>query len=101
MAPQLPQQLPVALFPHYTAQPQPRTHLQGHGQPRREAAAFDPHFVCLHMLQVARLLDGVNIIGADLVEVSPPFDQSGGTAFLGVSIMFEILCNLAGNIASR
>lgn len=46
-------------------------------------------------LQVARLLEGVNIVGADLVEVSPPFDQSGGTAFLGVSIMFEILCNMA------
>ncbi|MEC9311186.1 MAG: agmatinase [Pseudomonadota bacterium] len=46
-------------------------------------------------LQVARLLKGVNIVGADLVEVSPPFDQTGGTAFLGVSIMFEILCNLA------
>lgn len=43
-------------------------------------------------LQVARLLDGVSIAGADLVEVSPPFDQSGGTAFLGVSIMFEMLC---------
>ena len=43
---------------------------------------------------VARLLKGVNIAGADLVEVSPPFDQSGGTAYLGVSIMFEILCNM-------
>ena len=47
-------------------------------------------------LQVVRELDGVNLIGADLVEVSPPFDPSGGTAFLGVSIMFEILCQLAG-----
>jgi guanidinopropionase len=46
-------------------------------------------------LQVARLLDGVNIVGADLVEVSPPFDASGGTAFLGVSIMFEMLCVMA------
>lgn len=45
-------------------------------------------------LQVARMLDGVNIVGADLVEVSPPFDESGGTAYLGVSIMFEILCNM-------
>lgn len=45
-------------------------------------------------LEVVRLLKGVNIVGADLVEVSPPFDQSGGTAFLGVSIMFEILCNM-------
>lgn len=48
-------------------------------------------------LLVARLLAGVNIVGADLVEVSPPFDPSGGTAFLGVSIMFEILCNMALN----
>ena len=50
-------------------------------------------------LQVVRELEGVNIIGADLVEVSPPFDTSGGTAFLGVSIMFEMLCILAGNRA--
>ena len=49
-------------------------------------------------VQVARLLDGVNIVGADLVEVSPPFDQTGGTAFLGVSIMFEILCNMATSV---
>ncbi|CUH65491.1 Guanidinobutyrase [Thalassovita gelatinovora] len=47
-------------------------------------------------LQVARLLDGVNIAGADLVEVSPPFDASGGTAYLGASVMFEILCHMAG-----
>jgi len=46
-------------------------------------------------LQVCRELQGVNIVGADMVEVSPPFDQSGGTAFLGVSIMFEILCVMA------
>jgi guanidinopropionase len=46
-------------------------------------------------LLVARLLDGVNIVGADMVEVSPPFDASGGTAFLGVSIMFEMLCVMA------
>ncbi|TDK48716.1 agmatinase [Antarcticimicrobium luteum] len=46
-------------------------------------------------IQVARMLDGVNIIGADLVEVSPPFDASGATAYLGASIMFEMLCNMA------
>ncbi|MCR9271597.1 MULTISPECIES: agmatinase [Mameliella] len=43
-------------------------------------------------LQACRELEGLDIVGADLVEVSPPFDQSGGTAFLGVSIMFELLC---------
>jgi len=52
-------------------------------------------------LLVARLLEGVNIVGADLVEVSPPFDESGGTAFLGVSIMFEMLCNMARCVPPR
>ena len=46
-------------------------------------------------LQVVRMLEGVDIVGADLVEVSPPFDAAGGTAFLGVSIMFELLCKIA------
>jgi guanidinopropionase len=50
-------------------------------------------------LQVVRGLSGVNIVGADLVEVSPPFDASGGTAFLGVSIMFEMLCQIAARRA--
>lgn len=46
-------------------------------------------------IQVVRELAGVRIVGADLVEVSPPFDQTGGTAFLGASIMFELLCVMA------
>jgi len=46
-------------------------------------------------IQVVRALNKVNIIGADLVEVSPPFDQSGNTALLGASIMFELLCVMA------
>lgn len=45
--------------------------------------------------QMIRALDGLNLIGGDLVEVSPPFDPSGGTAWVGVSIMFEMLCVLA------
>ncbi|WP_424939803.1 agmatinase [Aliiroseovarius sp. S253] len=47
-------------------------------------------------LQVVRALQGLNIVGADLVEVSPPFDPSGATAYLGASIMFELLCVMAG-----
>ena len=43
-------------------------------------------------LQVVRELQGVKIIGADMVEVSPPFDQGGATAWLGASILFELLC---------
>ena len=45
-------------------------------------------------LKVVRQLTGVNIVGADLVEVSPPFDPSSNTAVLGVSIMFELLCQM-------
>lgn len=52
-------------------------------------------------LEVVRGLKGLNLIGADLVEVSPPFDTSGGTAFLGVTIMFELLCVLAESKARR
>ena len=51
--------------------------------------------------QVIRQMAGVNLIGADLVEVSPPFDASGGTAWLGISLMFELLCVLAQAVAAR
>ena len=45
-------------------------------------------------LKVVRELTGVKIVGADMVEVSPPFDSSSNTAFLGVSVMFELLCQM-------
>ena len=50
-------------------------------------------------LQVVRALHGLNIVGADLVEVSPPFDPSGGTAFLGASILFELLCAMTAPVS--
>ena len=46
-------------------------------------------------LSVVRTLADVNIVGADLVEVSPPFDATGATAYLGASLMFELLCVMA------
>jgi guanidinopropionase len=51
--------------------------------------------------QAVRALAGLDLVGADLVEVSPPFDPSGGTAWLGVSIMFELLCVLAKAVVQR
>ena len=51
--------------------------------------------------RLIRGLRGVDFIGADVVEVSPPFDLSGMTALVGVSIMFEILCLLAERVALR
>ena len=51
--------------------------------------------------QVIRQLAGLNLVGADLVEVSPPFDQTGGTAWLGASLMFELLCVLSQSVLSK
>ncbi|UUV04983.1 agmatinase [Ruegeria sp. YS9] len=51
--------------------------------------------------QVIRRMSGLNLVGADLVEVSPPFDPDGGTAWLGISLMFELLCVLAQAIDTR
>lgn len=42
-----------------------------------------------------RELSGVNFIGADVVEVSPPFDVGTITAFNAANILFEILCLLS------
>jgi guanidinopropionase len=50
---------------------------------------------------MARALEGLDILGADLVEVAPPFDPSGSTAWVGVSIMFEMLCAMAPAVARR
>lgn len=51
-------------------------------------------------LQVARELRGLDIVGADLVEVSPPFDAGGATAYLGASLMFEMLCHMAETVSA-
>lgn len=51
--------------------------------------------------QMLRLLANVDIVAADFVEVSPPFDVGGITAWAGASILFEILCILAQATARR
>lgn len=52
---------------------------------------FDTHTA----LELIRGLAGVNLIGADVVEVSPPFDHAEITALAGASIAQEILCLMA------
>lgn len=42
-------------------------------------------------LQILRGLAGLNFIGFDLVEVSPPFDHSQITAILAANLVFEFL----------
>ncbi|WP_407049235.1 agmatinase [Methyloraptor flagellatus] len=45
--------------------------------------------------RLIRALAGVDFVGGDLVEVSPPWDIGGLTTMSGVTILFEMLCVLA------
>lgn len=47
-----------------------------------------------------RGLRGLNLVGADVVEVAPPFDSAGTTALIAATIMYEILCILAEKVAA-
>jgi guanidinobutyrase len=47
-------------------------------------------------LEIIRGLHGLNLIGCDLVEVSPPYDTTGNTALLAANLIFEMLCSLPG-----
>ncbi|WP_212524681.1 agmatinase [Actibacterium sp. MT2.3-13A] len=42
-----------------------------------------------HML---RDLAGINMVGGDVVEVSPPFDTTGATAIAGAHVAMELIC---------
>ncbi|MFC1696378.1 agmatinase [Pseudomonadota bacterium] len=47
-------------------------------------------------LEIIRGCHGLNLVGGDLVEVSPPYDTTGNTALLAANLVFEILCSLPG-----
>jgi guanidinobutyrase len=47
-------------------------------------------------MELIRALRGLNIVGCDLVEVSPPYDPSGNTALVGANLIFELLSILPG-----
>jgi agmatinase len=46
-------------------------------------------------LALVRGLAGLDIVGFDVVEVSPPYDQSGITAMLAANVLFELLSVIA------
>jgi guanidinopropionase len=58
-------------------------------------------FTSLEAQLMIRGLQGLNLVGGDVVEVSPPFDQTGNTALVGATMMFEILCVVADAVAKR
>lgn len=43
------------------------------------------------VLKIIRALAGINVVGMDVVEVSPPYDQSELTALAGATIALELL----------
>ncbi|RXZ45610.1 agmatinase [Crenobacter cavernae] len=47
-------------------------------------------------LEIIRGAWGLDIVGADLVEVAPPYDPLGTTALLAANLAFEMLCVLPG-----
>ena len=46
---------------------------------------------------ILRDLAGINLVGGDVVEVSPPYDSTGATAIAGAHVAMEILCLLLWN----
>ena len=42
-------------------------------------------------MELIRALKGLNIVGFDMVEVSPPYDPSGNTALTAANLIFELL----------
>ena len=55
-------------------------------------------FSTLEAQFMIRYLQGLELVGGDVVEVAPPFDPSGNTALVGATMMFEILCVVADSV---
>ncbi len=47
-------------------------------------------------LEIVRGCRGLDLVGADLVEVAPAYDTSGNTALTAANLLFEMLCVLPG-----
>lgn len=48
----------------------------------------------MQAMELIRGMRGLNIVGCDLVEVSPPYDTSGNTALTAANLVYEMLCVL-------
>lgn len=53
----------------------------------------------IQALEIVRGTAGLNLVGCDLVEVSPPYDPSGNTAMIGANLLYEMLCSVAAGRA--
>lgn len=67
--------------------------------PTQAPGTGTPEFGGLTVIQgyeIVRGCHGLNLVGCDLVEISPPYDTSGNTALLGANLLYEMLCVLPG-----
>ena len=49
-------------------------------------------FTSYQIVELVRALQGLQIVGCDLVEVSPPYDNGEITSLLAANLLFEMLC---------
>jgi guanidinobutyrase len=47
----------------------------------------------IQAMEIIRGCAGMNVIGGDMVEVSPPYDNNGTTATIAANLAFEMLCS--------
>ncbi len=53
------------------------------------------------LLAMLRSLDGLNIVGCDVVEVAPAYDQGGITALAAATVVYEQVCRIARTRGAR
>lgn len=53
------------------------------------------------VLQILRGLGGLDLVGADVVEVAPQYDATTNTAQAAAQVLFTLLCLLVGSRAAR
>ena len=51
-------------------------------------------FTSYQTVELVRALQGLQIVGCDLVEVSPPYDNGDITSLLAANLLYELLCLL-------
>ena len=51
-------------------------------------------FSSAQIMELVRGLRGLKIVGCDLVEVSPPYDNGSITSLLAANLLYELLCVL-------
>ena len=50
----------------------------------------------IQAIEIVRGCQGLDLIGCDLVEVSPAYDTTGNTSLLAANLLYEMLCVLPG-----